>query len=266
MPKQKRFLPYLREDRLPHIFCPGCGNGAIINAFLAAMEKAEMDFDNIAMVSGIGCSSRIPGYLNCDSLHTTHGRALSFATGLKTANKDLDVVVFTGDGDAASIGGNHLIHAARRNINLTVICINNKKLKGRCENRNSVITEFLNSDSDALVFIDGDSYPKNKDFIIKYEDLFEKYDVLLTPTSPTTAFKLGEKSSNPLEMYLADICTVPVNIAGLPGINVPCKLDSKGLPIGFQLIAKAFDEETLFRAAYTYEQNTNFRDNNPKLN
>ena len=123
--KENRFLPYLREDRLPHIFCPGCGNGAIINAFLAAMEKAEMDFDNIAMVSGIGCSSRIPGYLNCDSLHTTHGRALSFATGLKVANKDLDVVVFTGDGDAASIGGNHLIHAARRNINLTVICINN---------------------------------------------------------------------------------------------------------------------------------------------
>jgi 2-oxoglutarate ferredoxin oxidoreductase subunit beta len=115
----------MREDRLPHIFCPGCGNGAIINAFLAAMEKAGMDFDNIAMVSGIGCSSRIPGYLDCDSLHTTHGRALSFATGLKTANKDLDVVVFTGDGDAASIGGNHLIHAARRNINLTVICINN---------------------------------------------------------------------------------------------------------------------------------------------
>ncbi|WP_405308781.1 2-oxoacid:ferredoxin oxidoreductase subunit beta [Methanobrevibacter sp.] len=123
--KQNRFLPYLREDRLPHIFCPGCGNGAIINAFLAAMEKAEMDFDNIAMVSGIGCSSRIPGYIKCDSLHTTHGRALTFATGLKIANKGLDVVVFSGDGDAASIGGNHLIHAARRNLNLTVICINN---------------------------------------------------------------------------------------------------------------------------------------------
>ena len=120
-----KFTPYMREDRLPHIFCPGCGNGTIMNAFLQAMEKAEMDFDNIAMVSGIGCSSRIPGYMNCDSLHTTHGRALSFATGLKTANKDLDVVVFTGDGDCASIGGNHLIHAARRNINLTVICINN---------------------------------------------------------------------------------------------------------------------------------------------
>ena len=99
-----------------------------------------------------------------------------------------------------------------------------------------------------------------------YNDLFEKYDVLLTPTSPITAFKMGEKSNNPLEMYLADICTVPVNIAGLPGINVPCALDSKGLPIGFQLIAKAFNEETLFRAAYTYEQNTNFRDNKPNLN
>ena len=125
MSEENKFTPYMREDRLPHIFCPGCGNGPIMNAFIQGMEKAEMDFDNIAMVSGIGCSSRIPGYMNCDSLHTTHGRALSFATGLKTANKDLDVVVFTGDGDCASIGGNHLIHAARRNINLTVICINN---------------------------------------------------------------------------------------------------------------------------------------------
>ena len=125
MSEENKFTPYMREDRLPHIFCPGCGNGTIMNAFIQGMEKAEMDFDNIAMVSVIGCSSRIPGYMNCDSLHTTHGRALSFATGLKTANKDLDVVVFTGDGDCASIGGNHLIHAARRNINLTVICINN---------------------------------------------------------------------------------------------------------------------------------------------
>lgn len=125
MSEGNKFTPYMREDRLPHIFCPGCGNGTIMSAFLQGMKKAEMDFDNIAMVSGIGCSSRIPGYMKCDSLHTTHGRALSFATGLKTANKDLDVVVFTGDGDCASIGGNHLIHAARRNINLTVICINN---------------------------------------------------------------------------------------------------------------------------------------------
>lgn len=124
-PYGNKFLPYLREDRLPHIFCPGCGNGTIMNAFIKGMEKAEMDFDSVSMVSGIGCSSRIPGYMDCDSLHTTHGRALSFATGLKVSNPDLNVVVFSGDGDAASIGGNHLIHAARRNINLTVICVNN---------------------------------------------------------------------------------------------------------------------------------------------
>ncbi|MDD2643440.1 MAG: 2-oxoacid:ferredoxin oxidoreductase subunit beta [Methanobacteriaceae archaeon] len=123
--KQSPFLKYLREDRLPHIFCPGCGNGMVMNAFFKALEGTDIDFDNIAMVSGIGCSSRIPGYVKCDSLHTTHGRALPFATGLKVGNPDLDVIVFTGDGDGASIGGNHLIHAARRNINLTVICVNN---------------------------------------------------------------------------------------------------------------------------------------------
>jgi aspartyl-tRNA(Asn)/glutamyl-tRNA(Gln) amidotransferase subunit A len=95
-----------------------------------------------------------------------------------------------------------------------------------------------------------------------YDELFGKYDLLLTPTSPTTAFKIGEKSNNPLEMYLADICTVPVNIGGLPGMSIPCSVDSNGLPIGFQLISKAFDEEKIFRAAYTYEQNTNFREQN----
>ena len=123
--KENPYIKYLREDRLPHIFCPGCGNGIVMNSFFKGLEDSSIDFDNVVMVSGIGCSSRIPGYVKCDSLHTTHGRALSFATGLKVGNPDLDVVVFTGDGDAASIGGNHLIHAARRNINLTVICINN---------------------------------------------------------------------------------------------------------------------------------------------
>lgn len=123
--KENPFMKYLRKDRLPNIFCAGCGNGTALNAFFRGMESAEIDFDNIAMVSGIGCSSRIPGYVKCDSLHTTHGRAISFATGLKIGNPNLDVVVFTGDGDAAAIGGNHLIHAARRNINLTVILINN---------------------------------------------------------------------------------------------------------------------------------------------
>ena len=96
-----------------------------------------------------------------------------------------------------------------------------------------------------------------------YNELFGKYDLLLTPTSPTTAFKIGEKCNNPVEMYLADICTVPVNIGGLPGISVPCAVDGKGLPIGFQLLAKPFDEEKLLRAAYSYEQNTNFRENKP---
>ena len=99
-----------------------------------------------------------------------------------------------------------------------------------------------------------------------YNELFEKYDLILTPTSPTTAFKIGEKCNNPLEMYLADICTVPVNIAGLPGMSIPCKLDSEGLPIGFQLIGNSFEEEKIFRAAYTYEQNTKFREENkPKF-
>ncbi len=98
-----------------------------------------------------------------------------------------------------------------------------------------------------------------------YNKLFEKYDLLLTPTSPTTAFKIGEKTENPLEMYLADICTVPVNIGGLPGMSIPCALDSNGMPIGFQLIAKPFAEENIFRAAYTYEQNTNFRENKPSF-
>ena len=98
-----------------------------------------------------------------------------------------------------------------------------------------------------------------------YNKLFEKYDLLLTPTSPVTAFKIGEKTSNPLEMYLADICTVPVNIGGVPAMNIPCALDSEGMPIGFQLIAKPFAEETIFRAAYTYEQNTNFKENKPSF-
>jgi 2-oxoglutarate/2-oxoacid ferredoxin oxidoreductase subunit beta len=123
--RENRFMKYLRTDRLPNIFCAGCGNGIIMNTFFNGMELADLDFDNLALVSGIGCSSRVPGYVKCDSLHTTHGRPIAFATGLKLANPELDVVVFTGDGDAAAIGGNHLIHGARRNIDITVICINN---------------------------------------------------------------------------------------------------------------------------------------------
>lgn len=122
---ESSFLNYLRRDRLPTIFCAGCGNGIVMNTFFNGMEMAEVDFDNLILVSGIGCSSRIPGYVDCDSLHTTHGRPITFATGIKLSNPEHDVAVFTGDGDAAAIGGNHLIHGARRNIDLTVICINN---------------------------------------------------------------------------------------------------------------------------------------------
>ena len=99
----------------------------------------------------------------------------------------------------------------------------------------------------------------------EFNKVFEKYDLVLMPTSPCTAFKIVEKVDNPIEMYLADLCTVPVNIASLPGISVPCALDEKGLPIGFQLVGKQFDEETILRAAYTYEKNTNFKVNKPSF-
>jgi aspartyl-tRNA(Asn)/glutamyl-tRNA(Gln) amidotransferase subunit A len=97
-----------------------------------------------------------------------------------------------------------------------------------------------------------------------FDEAFQKYDVIITPTSPTTAFKIGEKVSNPLEMYMSDICTVPVNIAGLPAISIPCGFDSNNLPIGLQIIGKAFDEETILRVAYTYEQNSGYRNLKPK--
>lgn len=97
----------------------------------------------------------------------------------------------------------------------------------------------------------------------EFSKAFEKYDVLVTPTAPTVAFNIGEKSNNPLEMYLADICTVPINIAGVPAISVPCGVDSNGMPIGMQIIGKHFAEETILNAAYTYEQNTNFKENRP---
>jgi 2-oxoglutarate ferredoxin oxidoreductase subunit beta len=116
---------YLEMAMYPSIFCTGCGIGNVLNYALRAIDAEHIDLDNVVFVSGIGCSSRMPGYIDADGLHTTHGRALAFATGIKTANPDLTVIIFTGDGDAAGIGGNHLIHAARRNVDLTVICINN---------------------------------------------------------------------------------------------------------------------------------------------
>lgn len=116
---------YLRADRMPHIWCAGCGLGVAMTAYLEAIKSAPIPIEKQIIVSGIGCTGRVAGYVNIDSYHTTHGRAIPFATGLKIANPSLEVTVFSGDGDLFAIGGNHFIHAARRNIDLNVICVNN---------------------------------------------------------------------------------------------------------------------------------------------
>lgn len=116
---------FLRVDRMPHIWCPGCGIGTTVNCFSRALLDSNIDLKSLAIVSGIGCTGRVAGYVNLDSFHTTHGRAIPFATGLKLANPKLSVVVYSGDGDLFAIGGNHLIHAARRNLDLKVVCVNN---------------------------------------------------------------------------------------------------------------------------------------------
>jgi len=119
------FDPLLRQDRLPHIWCSGCGLGTVLTCFVSALKKSGLDLDKVSVVSGIGCTGRSAGYLNLDGFHTTHGRAIPFATGLKLGNPELKVVVISGDGDIAAIGGNHFIHAARRNMDMLVICVNN---------------------------------------------------------------------------------------------------------------------------------------------
>ncbi len=121
----KQLESYLRMDRIPHIWCAGCGIGTAVNVFIRALIDSDIEKNNISVVSGIGCSGRVAGYLNLDSFHTTHGRAIPFAIGLKLANPKLNVVVISGDGDLSAIGGNHLLHAARRNFDIKVVCINN---------------------------------------------------------------------------------------------------------------------------------------------
>lgn len=116
---------YLRKAMMPHIWCSGCGNGIILNCFVQAVDELQMDLDKLVVVSGIGCIGRAAGYINANSFHTTHGRPIAFATGVKLANPNLEVVVISGDGDLFAIGGNHFIHAARRNIGIKVICANN---------------------------------------------------------------------------------------------------------------------------------------------
>lgn len=116
---------YFRPGHLPHIWCPGCGNGIITGAIVKAIDKLGLAKDDVAFISGIGCSSRSSGYVDFNTANTLHGRALTIATGIKMGNPKLHVIVASGDGDATAIGGNHLIHAARRNIGLTLVVYNN---------------------------------------------------------------------------------------------------------------------------------------------
>lgn len=116
---------YLRKDKLPHIWCSGCGHGIVLKALIEAIDSLDCNKEDICVVSGIGCSSRAAQYMNFDTIHTLHGRAIPYATGIKLANPKLKVIVISGDGDATAIGGNHLIHGCRRNIDLTLIVMNN---------------------------------------------------------------------------------------------------------------------------------------------
>ena len=118
-------LKYIRGRRLPHMFCQGCGCGQILTALLFAIDELRLDTSSMVAIGGVGCSSRIPAYLDMYAIHGIHGRSLAYATGVKLAKPELKVVVLTGDGDCAAIGGNHLIHAARRNLGVTVIMANN---------------------------------------------------------------------------------------------------------------------------------------------
>jgi len=118
-------MDYIKTDSLPHMWCAGCGDGIVVRAIACALEKLKLDPRKIVMVSGIGCWGKADDYFTCNALHTTHGRALAYATGVKSANPELTVVVLMGDGDGTTIGGNHLLHAARRNMDLTAVLVNN---------------------------------------------------------------------------------------------------------------------------------------------
>lgn len=119
------YMKYLRKEKMPHIWCPGCGYGIILKSLIRAIDSLGWNKNDIVVASGIGCASRLPGYVDFNTLHTTHGRSIAFATGIKVANPKLKVIALGGDGDMTAIGGNHLIHACRRNIDITVLVFNN---------------------------------------------------------------------------------------------------------------------------------------------
>ncbi len=122
----RKYVRHLEgQEKLPHFFCSGCGAGQVLNYYLQALDKLGLDPNSMVHIAGVGCTARIPVYISTDMLHGVHGRTLAWATGIKLTQPDLPIVVFAGDGDLASIGGNHFIHAARRNLDVTVICVNN---------------------------------------------------------------------------------------------------------------------------------------------
>ncbi len=123
--KRNPLRKYIRNGKLPHFFCPGCGCGQVLNYFLKAVDDLKLNLEKIVTIGGVGCTARIPLYLSTDSFHGVHGRTLAWATGIKLYRPDLKVVIFAGDGDLVSIGGNHFIHAARRNLDVTVFMVNN---------------------------------------------------------------------------------------------------------------------------------------------
>jgi 2-oxoglutarate ferredoxin oxidoreductase subunit beta len=124
--EEQKVYDYLRhKKKFPNMWCAGCGIGIVMHAIIRAVDRLGLDKDEVAMISGIGCTGRMPVYVDFNTMHTTHGRALAFATGLKMVRPDMEVIVVMGDGDALAIGGNHFIHAARRNIGLTAIVVNN---------------------------------------------------------------------------------------------------------------------------------------------
>jgi 2-oxoglutarate ferredoxin oxidoreductase subunit beta len=118
-------VKYIREDRMPAIYCPGCSIGIVTQMVARSIDNLGLDFSKVVIVSGIGCTGRTSGYFKTGTFHTTHGRAVAFAEGVKIANPELEVIIISGDGDIAAIGGNHLIHACRRNVDMTIVCINN---------------------------------------------------------------------------------------------------------------------------------------------
>ncbi len=135
------YQQYLRNDNLPHIWCPGCSHGIVTKGILRAVDSLGWQKDDMCFVSGIGCASRLPGYIDANTLHTTHGRALAFATGVKMVKSNMHVVIVSGDGDSLAIGGNHFLHSCRRNIDMTLIIFNNN-IYGMTGGQTSPTTPF----------------------------------------------------------------------------------------------------------------------------